>query len=308
MSASTGPKVSIVIVSYNTAELLAKCLQSLRATTVPHEVIVVDNASADGTVDRIAPRYPEARWIANRENAGFARANNQAFAIATTPFWLVLNPDTEVRSGALEQLVAHLEAHPRTAVVGPEIERPDGRLEPSAGWVPSVGNELVETLLLFHLGLRGRMVRGPVRGPVLVDWVSGCAMLVRAAAANEVGHFDEGFFLYVEDLDWGYRFRKAGWAVEYLPGPRVLHRRGASVLQSDDTLVGGGDSMERLARKHRLPLPTAFLRVMNVVNLASRWALLWVRGLGGNEHARREAKVFARSLARVLGFGGPPSG
>ena len=299
---SAPPAVSVVIVSFNTAELLERCLESLRQVTVPYEVIVVDNASSDGTIERLSPAHPEVRWIANRENFGFGRANNQGFAVAAAPLWLVLNPDTEVRPGAIEALVAHLVAHPRTAVVGPEIERPDGRLEPSAGWIPRVHNELVEVLLLFKLGLRGRLLRGRVRGPVPVDWVSGCAMLVRASAASEVGLFDEGFFLYVEDLDWGYRFRRAGWSVEYLPGPRVLHRRGASVLETDDVLVGGGDGLERLVRKHRLPFPIWLLRAMRVFNLVVVCTWLWLRGRGGDDHARKEARVFGRSLAHALGM------
>jgi GT2 family glycosyltransferase len=297
------PLVSVIVVSYNSKDHLGRCLESLVAHAgVEHEVIVVDNASSDGTAEVLPPRWPQVRWILNRENAGFARANNQGFEVARAPYWLVLNPDAELRAGALRELAGYLERETRAAVVGPAVERPDGRLERSAGFVPTPAREVVETLLLFRLGLRGTALRGAAAGPTPVGWVSGCAMLVRAAAAREVGRFDERFFMYFEDLDWCYRFTRAGWSVVYLPAARILHHRGASVLAAPDTLVDGGVGPELFVRKHGLAFPIWLLRVLRVVKLATRALGLWVRGLGGDAHSRGEARLFGRSLAHALGM------
>ena len=295
------PLVSIAIVSFNSRTHLERCLRSIEATVAPpREVLVVDNASTDGTVEALAPDWPGVRWIANRRNVGFARASNQALAQAGAPFWLMLNPDAELEPGAVESLLRYLEDHPEAAVAGPVVKRPDGRLEPSAGWVPTPGRELVETLLLFRLGLRGRLLRGEPPGPVAVDWVSGCAMLVRADAAREVGLFDERYFLYVEDLDWCWRFRRAGWEVVLVPGPRVLHHRGASVLGSPDTLVNGERNLEYFVRKHGLRFPIPLLRGLELANLATRAPWLAWRGARGDRRARDEARLFARSAWRAL--------
>jgi hypothetical protein len=300
---STGPSVSVIIVSYNCRDYLDRCLAALEALAgVEHEVIVVDNASTDGTVESLRPRWPGVRWIVNRDNAGFARANNQGFAVARAPYWLVLNPDTEVRAGAIPALLAYIGAEPRVAVVGPEIERPEGGFERSAGFVPTLPRECVETFLLFRLGARGTSLRGPVRGPTPVEWLSGCAFLVRADAAREVGVFDERFFMYSEDLDWCYRFGLAGWSVVYLPGPRVLHHRGASVLSTPTMLVDGGVGLELFVHKHGLRFPLPALRALLVFKLATRALWLGLRGLRGNARARLEARLFARSVLPALGL------
>lgn len=264
----------------------------------------MDNASTDGTVESLKARWPSVRWIVNRENQGFARANNQGFAVSRAPYWFVLNPDTEVRGGALEALVAFLDAEPRVAAVGPEVERPGGGLERSAGFTPTLGRELVETLLLFRLGARGTTLRGRVSGPTRVGWLSGCACLVRAEAAREVGLFDERFFMYFEDVDWCYRFARAGWSVVYLPGPRVLHHRGASVLAAPDSLLDGGAGLERFVRKHGLRFPIPVLRSLLVFKLCTRAIWLAWRGVRGDSRARLEARMFARTIPQALGLRG----
>jgi len=297
------PPVSVIIVSYNCRDYLDRCLAALAEHAgMEHEVIVVDNASTDGTVETLRQRWPAVRWLVNRDNAGFARANNQGFAIARSPYWFVLNPDTEVRAGALPALLAYLEAKPRVAVVGPEVERPEGGFERSAGFVPTLSRECVETFLLFRLGARGTSLRGPVFGPTPVEWLSGCAILVRAAAAREVGVFDERFFMYSEDLDWCYRFGRAGWSVVYLPGPRVLHHRGASVLSTPNMLMDGGRGLELFVHKHGLRFPLLALRALLVFKLATRAFWLGWRGLRGNARARLEARLFARSVGPALGI------
>jgi N-acetylglucosaminyl-diphospho-decaprenol L-rhamnosyltransferase len=298
------PLVSVVIVSYNTRPVLERCLDSVaRHAGLAHEIIVVDNNSTDGTVEALAPLWPTVNWVVRRDNPGFARANNQGFALARAPYWLVLNPDTELRPGALPALLAYLESHHNCAAVGPEVERPDGSLEFSAGWAPAPGREIAETFLLFRLGLEGRLLRHARAVENPVDWLSGCAMLVRAAAAHEVGPFDEHFFLYVEDLEWGMRFRRAGWDVVHLRGPRVLHLRGESVLASDSTLVDGGDGLDYVVRKHGLRFPLPLLRTLRIISLATRWGPLALRGARGDKRGAREARLFARSLRHALGLG-----
>ncbi len=303
MQEPDAPRVSVVVVSYNCKDFLDRCLASLSEHAgVVHEVIVVDNASTDGTVDLLRARWPAVRWVVNRENGGFARANNQGFAIARAPFWFALNPDTEIRPGALPALLSHLESHVDVAVAGPEIERPEGGLERSAGFVPTFAREFVDTFLLFRLGAQGTSLRLPARAPTKVEWLSGCAMLVRASAAREVGLFDERFFMYCEDLDWCYRFGRAGWSVVYLPGPRILHYRGGSTLQSRDIVVDGDEGLAFFMRKHGLRYSSPLMHLLRIIKLSTRTVWLEWRGLRGQPKARLEARMFARSLARSLGI------
>jgi N-acetylglucosaminyl-diphospho-decaprenol L-rhamnosyltransferase len=238
---SSPPDVTVVIVSWNVRGYLARCLAGLRreARSAPYttRVVVVDNGSTDGTLQMLAEHFPEVGVLANPSNRGFGAANNRALAQCTTRYALVLNPDTELLPGALTHLVAELEAHPEAAVCGPMLLNADGSVQSSRRRLPRAATGFVESTLvqrfLPDLALLRHYYAADRPDDVAqeVDWVTGAAMLVRMSAAREVGLFDERFFMFSEELDWCWRFRRAGWTVRYTPAARVIHYGGRSTAQ-----------------------------------------------------------------------------
>ncbi len=229
--------LSIVLVHYRTPLPLARCLESLSPLyrLLATEVVVVDNDSGDGTPERLAREAPGVRVIANRENVGYARAVNQGTRDTTGGVVLVMNPDCEVRPGAIETLMRHLREHPQTAIAGPKLLNPDGSLEFSARSFPGP-----LTFLFNRYSLLTRLFPGnPWSREYLlsdwdhasvrdVDWLSGACLAVRRAAIDAVGGMDERFFMFNEDVDWCRRMKLGGWAVTYVPEAVVMHHVGAS--------------------------------------------------------------------------------
>lgn len=222
--------VSVVIVNYKTRELLARCLRSL-AAEAPEvvDIIVVDNASSDGSVEMLRDDFPHVRRIASRTNVGFGKAVNWGLANARADLILILNPDVEVKPGSLRTLVAELEQHPRVALIAPKLTFPDGSLQHSCmRWQTPVDIAARRTMLgRTSLG-RQRLARFEMHdfdhaSARDVDWVIGGCMLVRRSAIDEVGGMDERFFMYCEDLDWCRRFWQAGWRVRYEPRAVMVH-------------------------------------------------------------------------------------
>lgn len=229
--------LAIVTVHYRSPEALLACLDSIEADAagLDTETVVVDNAPQDSVRRALAERHPRARFIPNAENVGYARAVNQGLAATGAPFVLVLNPDCEIRPGALGSLLAHLQAHPRVGVVGPRIHNPDGTLEYSARSFPDQLTFLFNRYsLLTRLFPRNRFSRRYLltdwdhRSVRDVDWLSGACLVVRRRAVDEVGGMDERFFMFNEDVDWCRRMKLAGWTVTYVPQAIVVHHVGAS--------------------------------------------------------------------------------
>lgn len=225
-----GPRVSVCIVSFNTRDLLRTCLRSLAAaTTCPVEVILVDNASADGSAEMVAREFPGVRLVRSASNVGFAAAANVAMREARGETVLWLNPDTVVPPGAIDRLLAFLETHPAVDVCGPALIYPDGTFQTCGRRFPSIATEV-------HDAVGDRWLRGPLRGwrrrrPATagpVDWICGACVLVRQEALARVGFFDEQFFLYGEELDWFARARAVGIAAWVVPDVEVVHHLGQS--------------------------------------------------------------------------------
>jgi len=220
--------LDVVVVSYNSRDLLADCLESLRESTDgPRVVHVVDNASADGTVELVRERFPEVRLTASTSNLGFAAATNVGIREGSAPYVLVLNPDTRVPPRALDPLLALMAERPEVGICGCRLERPDGSVDHAAKRsfptpVSAVGHF---TGLGRRAGASGRLAayRAPEVESGPVDAVNGAFMLVRRRALDEVGLFDEGYWMYMEDLDLCYRFAQAGWVTWYEPSVTVLH-------------------------------------------------------------------------------------
>ena len=211
------PDLSVSIVNTNSRALLLACLDSLAGTKA--EIVVLDNASEDGSAEAVRERFPDVRVIAQSRRAGFGANHNTVIRATTGRYVYVLNEDTTAADWGFEALTTYLDSHPRVAALGPRLVYPDGRLQDSAWRFPT---PLVSALSLVTLGRLGvTQSRGDV--PHGVDWVTGAAVVLRREALDEVGLFDEGFFLYSEEVDLQARLHRAGWEVHYFPGVSVVH-------------------------------------------------------------------------------------
>ncbi|MHA2401675.1 MAG: glycosyltransferase family 2 protein [Candidatus Kariarchaeaceae archaeon] len=227
--------ISIIIVNWNTKELLADCLASIYASPPGGEfdIWVVDNSSTDGSPDLIKERYPEIKLIENQENIGFARANNQAFRECQGKSVLLLNPDTVVEAGAIKELEKFLDRMPEAGMVGARLNNPDGSLQISAFPIPTLSREFWR---MFHLDYFVPYANYPMEDWNLnsareVDTLLGACMLIRCEALDEFGIFDEEYFIYSEEVDLCTRLKKAGWHLYWVPSAVVVHYGGQSTQQ-----------------------------------------------------------------------------
>ena len=232
--------LSIVIVNWNVRELLQCCLSSVyRATgaSLELEVIVVDNASSDGSVAMVCEDFPQVHLIANDENLGFTKGNNQAIAQSRGRYVLLLNPDTEVVGDALSTMVRYMDAHPQVGALGPQLLYPDDSVQSSRRRFPTMATAFLESTVLQqwfpgNRVLRRYYIRDRRDDEVQeVDWVVGACLLARRQAIETVGLLDEEFFMYSEEMDWCRRFKEHGWRVVYLPTAQVIHHEAKSSEQ-----------------------------------------------------------------------------
>ena len=225
--------LSIVVVSFNAREDLARCLESLHQPppSMPHEIIVVDNASTDGSVDA-ARRWPVVRVIENASNLGFARASNIGIRASSGELVLLLNSDTVVPAGAIDHLVDRLHQDSTVAVIGPRLVDAQGRAELSFGSMIGPFNELRQKILVRGHARRMPVVSGIVETltmrPQFPDWVSGACLLVRRSDAEAVNLLDERYFMYAEDVDFCAAIRSRGRRIRFDPEVTVVHQRGRS--------------------------------------------------------------------------------
>jgi len=231
--------LSIIIVSWKVKNLLRLCLQSLQNNSagLKLEIIVIDNASADGTVEMLAAEFPAARLIINQDNRGFAAACNQGLNLANGKYILLLNPDCEVTANALAEMITYLANHPDTAIVGPQLLNADGSSQLSVRSFPTLGSQILTLLKLQNVwpGLP------PLKKYLLPDFnyqaeqaveqVMGAAMMFRRSAVDEIGLLDEKFFIWFEEVDYCLRAKQKGYRVLYLPKAKIIHHGGASFRQ-----------------------------------------------------------------------------
>ena len=265
------PRLSIIIVAHNSLSEIDSCLASLSThpPTLDYETLVVDNASPDGTALAVRQRWPHVRVIDAGANLGFARVSNVGILQTSGELVLLLNPDTTVTAGALDTLVASLDARPDAAIMGPRLVDASGRVELSFGAMIGPLTELRQRLLVTGndrgAPLVGAYVNRLTRRAREVDWVSGACLLVRRADAEAAGLLDERYFLYAEDVDFCAAIRARGRRVLFTPEAEIVHLRGRSVA-SRPRVVEAAYRRSQLAfyAKHHpgwVPLLCAYLRL-----------------------------------------------
>jgi N-acetylglucosaminyl-diphospho-decaprenol L-rhamnosyltransferase len=299
--------VSVVVVSYNTAALLRNCLESIgQADDVSREVFVVDNASTDGSAALVANEFPAVRLVPNATNVGFTRANNQALRQARGRYLLLLNPDAELRPGALATLVAYLDSHPNVGVVGPRLYYPDGAVQSSRRRFPTLATGFVEsTVLQSWMPRAGVLCRYycedlPDDRSHEVDWLIGACLLVRREAVAPIGLFDERFFMYSEETDWCRRIKLAGWSVVYNPEAVVIHHESRSAGQNPARRdIMFSDSKVEYYAKHFGAGWGRLLRLHLFGSFAWRYAEEGLKYLVGHKRTLRRKRL--RELGEVLG-------
>jgi GT2 family glycosyltransferase len=282
--ASSSVDLSIVIVSWNTRDLLRRCLESVRAEiallpTEATEIIVVDNASSDGTGAMVKDEFPEVLVLENARNAGFAAANNQGLRCAHGSLVLLLNPDTEFHPGALGTLLRFMEATPMAGAAGACLVNPDGSLQRSAYPMPTLGREIWR---LFHLDRLRRLTAYPLETmdpgrAHAVDVAQGASLMLSRRALEEVGPLDEDYFMYTEEVDLCYRLKSAGWGIYWLPGAKVLHWGGQSTRQlRAEMFLRLYESKILFFRKHYGPVVVAAYKLVLALAALPRILLGWV--------------------------------
>lgn len=235
-SRSNNIDVSIIILSWNTRQMLGQCIESIYKSinNITYEIIVVDNASSDGSTEFIEKKFPQVRLIKNKENLGFAKANNIGIRVSICRYVSLINSDVIVQDGCIEKLVEFMDKNPSAGLAGPRILNPNGSLQVSCRHFPSLWNNLCQVLGFNKLFPKSVFFSEPFMKywshdeTRKIDALSGCFWMVRREALDEVGLLDEDFFFYGEDIDWCRRFHNAGWNVVFYPGAEAIHYHGAS--------------------------------------------------------------------------------
>jgi len=293
--------LSIVIVSWNVCDLLRQCLRSILANlqACELEIIVVDNASGDDSVEMVRAEFPAVRLIANDQNRGFPAANNQGIAIAQGRYVFLLNPDTEVVDDALATMIAFADERPDVGVIGPQLLNPDGSVQSSRRRLPTLATAVFESTWLTPYAPRSvlrryRMLDTPDEMTQDADWVDGAALMARRRAIEQIGPLDEGFFMYSEELDWCRRFGEGGWRVVYLPDARIIHHRGKSSEQvAAASHVHFQTSKVRYFGKYHGRFVAEMLRLFLLSNYVFQLALEGCKWMVGHRRPLRSQRVAA---------------
>ncbi len=293
MTEPSAPRVAIVVVSFNTCALLQRCLRSVVEEPQVY-TIVVDNASDDGSAEMVERDFSQVELIRNHDNAGFARATNQGIRRALeigVPYVMLLNPDAYLRPGALAALLEFMERHPRVGCAGARLFYPDGRPQEGAWRFPTPWMTLFDLFpprgpllgRLYFSALNGRYAEERNGAePFQIDHPLGAAMLLRRAAIDEVGLLDESYWMYVEEVDWCLRCRRAGWAIWQVPRAEVEHVAGAATGQfRTRSFVALHRSRLSYARRYFSPPARRANRAIVVAGMLNNTLVTWLERLRG---------------------------
>jgi N-acetylglucosaminyl-diphospho-decaprenol L-rhamnosyltransferase len=293
--------LSIITVSWNVADLLTACLESITARTgdLRLQVIVVDSASTDGTPALVRKRFPQIKLLACEENVGFTRGNNLGLEQAEGRYILLLNPDTVVIGDALAQMAAYLDANSDVGVIGPHTLNSDGTTQSTRRRFPTVLLAFFESTWLQPYAPKGLLDRFYVRDApddavIDVDWVQGSALMLRREVYATIGGLDEGYVMFSEELDWCRRARDAGWRVVYLGTAQIIHHGGKSTDQvTARKHIHFQESKLRYFRKYHGRAIAHILRFHLLGNYLFQLGLEALKGLLGSQHQLRRERIRA---------------
>jgi len=267
--------LNIIIVNYNTKDLLKQCIESIYKNTLKtkFEIIVIDNNSCDGSVEMIEGEYSHIKTISNRENFGFAKACNMGLIVGQGRYSLLLNSDTVILPSALDIMKRFMDENPEVGIIGSKIYYPDYTVQGTARRFPTPFNALFgRKSVLTRLFPNNRFsekylicLNMNCTGPFEVDWVAGSCLMIKREVIKEIGLLDEGFRMYWEDADWCYRAKKKGWKIYYVPEAQIIHYEGKSSKdQNAKLIIQFHKSVYRYYRKHQIK---SELNPMNLIAL-----------------------------------------
>ena len=303
-------ELTIIVVTWNSAEDIVRCLASVTAEGkgVSVRMIVIDNASTDGTDELVKLRFPGIELIRNPRNVGFASATNQGLRLCTTPYALLLNPDTEVLAGSLRAFLEFMESTPDAWVAGAALVNPDGTPQVYGVRFPSVWNMLCESFFLDRafpqsriFGRHKELYENQTR-PRRVDFVQGAALCVRMSGVHEVGYLDERFFMYFEEADWCFRMKQAGGSVYVCPPARVIHHGGAPGHYDERRLVHYHRSLAGFTRKHYAVHRQILIGLVVFIRSSVRiftWLAVWTTRPGLRAAARSSISGYLKVITKA---------
>ncbi len=293
------PDLSIIIVSWNVREVLAACLDSIRANSdsLDLEVIVVESASTDDTLSMLNARYPWVTVLPESKNIGFTVGNNIGLAAAHGRLLMLLNPDTEIIGDALLQMAAYLNAHPDVGIVGPHTLNSDGTTQSSKRRFPTLATAVFESTWLQPFAPRRILDRFytadiPDDATAEVDWMQGSALMFRCEVYEQIGGLDEGFVMFSEEVDFCKRLKDAGWRAVYLGSVRIVHHGGKSTEQvTARRHVHFQQSKLRYFRKHYSRFAALLLRGFLLVSYLQQLIMESLKAALGHKRAMRRERV-----------------
>lgn len=294
--------LSVIVVSYNTRDLLVDTLESLKSANnvLELEIIVVDNNSQDDSVEaveRMAKQGLPIKIIQNKKNRGFGAANNQGMEIASSEFILLLNSDTIVNKQAIIDCLDYIRSMDDVGVLGCKLVEEDGKVQRNGGFFPSFTNVFFWMTLLDDIKIFYKHIKPYHTNPKFekdrireLDWVTGAFFLIRKKVFDEVGGFDEDYFMYVEEMDYCYRIKSKDWKVVYFPKASIIHLGGGSG-SSKNALINEFDGLKRFYRKHR----SGDLLVSILLSLGSLIRIILFFILGD----QRRSKIYVEALRKI---------
>ncbi len=310
-------KLSIVIVSWNIKKDLAVCLDSIRKSppSGKFEIILIDNASSDGTVDFVEKNFPEVMVIANDSNRGFAAANNQGIRASQGQYILLLNPDTIIHENSLDILIQYMDENKDVGACGPKLLNEDRTIQPSARSFPTFRGALYRHTALRYFSIfksaykKWMMKDFDYKSEMDVDQLMGAALLIRKTVIDSVGAMDENFFMYYEEVDFCYRIKQAGWHIAFVPDAQIIHLGGQSTGQIPvKKQIMAITSLIKFFRKHRGRGTTAIFNCIfkpaillrNLCDIVTGIFLYITSLIAGNQKRRNKTVIKLRKSLQLL--------